>query len=249
MTPLGIFCRYPETGAVKTRLAATVGDRYAAEIYSAFVEDLIDRFSELDRPLLVAFTPGHDTARQWFVSRSRGRTEVREQPEGSLGDRMAWYFQHTFQLGHTKSLLIGSDSPDLPDAIPEQADRALDQNDVVLCPATDGGFTLIGLRREAWPTAEPVLKQIPWSSPSTLLETQRLLTEQQLSVGVLSPWYDVDTLENLGTFYALQQSLKLSAAKQPHCPTECPRSREVLERLSRNIFRTKRHTPAQGFSE
>jgi glycosyltransferase A (GT-A) superfamily protein (DUF2064 family) len=84
---------------------------------------------------------------------------------------------------------VGTDSPTLPLAYVEQAFRELDGADVVLGPATDGGYYLIGCARR-----QPLFADIPWSSPHVLSETIARLTDLKSRLALLPPWYDIDTL-------------------------------------------------------
>ena len=90
-------------------------------------------------------------------------------------------------------VLIGSDSPSLPRTIVERAFDQLRSHDCVIGPATDGGYYLIGFRR--W--VDGLFANIDWSSPHVLGQTVRNLTAKECSLQLVSPWYDVDTLEDL----------------------------------------------------
>jgi rSAM/selenodomain-associated transferase 1 len=111
------------------------------------------------------------------------------QSPGDLGQRMAAFFQSQLDAGSSATVLIGTDSPTLPLAWVEQAFAALAHADVVLGPATDGGYFLIGIARRL----PPIFTGVRWSSAHVLTETVKLLPADW-RLELLPPWYDVDTL-------------------------------------------------------
>ncbi len=217
MNLLGMFARRPEPGKTKTRLAKSIGNDAAAAVYAAFVEDLICRCEPMGDQFVVAATPHDDLTASWFRSRAADSTSVEFQPDGDLGDRIEWFFRQAFEKRFNKVVLIGSDSPDLPPAIVNKAFRELDQFDVVLSPAADGGYVLIGLRS----FSPGMFAQVNWSAASTLLDTVRAAKEAKRSVTLLQLWYDIDLVENLGTLIALQSQDGSEAA-------ECPATMEAI---------------------
>lgn len=211
MNVLGMFARHPTPGKTKTRLAATIGDHAAVELYAAFVEDLLLRCGDLADGFVAAVTPEDANTRDWFSERLPNNAQLWFQPDSGLGGRIEWFFREAIQQPGYKAVLIGSDSPDMPDAIIESAFQELDGCDVVIAPANDGGFVLIGLKDPA--AAAELFTDVVWSAPTTLLDTLRAARRHQLSVNLLQPWYDIDTVENLGTLMALQQCKGSGAAK------------------------------------
>ncbi|HIK95642.1 MAG TPA: glycosyltransferase [Planctomycetes bacterium] len=217
MNLLGMFARRPEPGKTKTRLAKSIGNAAAAAVYAAFVEDLIDRCETLADQFVVAATPNDDLTATWFRSRTADSTSVEFQPDGDLGKRIEWFFQQAFEKQFGKVVLIGSDSPDLPPAIISRAFRELGHFDVVLSPATDGGYVLVGLRS----FSPGMFAHVNWSAATTLLDTVRAAKEAKLSVTLLPLWYDIDLIENLGTLIALQSQTGSEAA-------DCPATMEAI---------------------
>ena len=120
---------------------------------------------------------------------------------GDLGERMASGFAELFAAGYTRVILIGSDLPTLPSTHLDQADHALRSGaDVVLGPAGDGGYYLIGLRR-----ARPELfSSMPWGSANVLTATLERASALGLAVKTLSTWQDVDTDDDLAGLAAAQ---------------------------------------------
>jgi len=193
----GMFVKYPEPGRVKTRLAAEIGDRLAADLYAAFVQDLIARFQDLPERRVLAYSPNDETTRAFFERRiSRGLLansgyELWPQPEGNLADRMIAFFD---EFGPEPTVLIGSDSPTLERGDVEYALQRLREVDCVLGPAADGGLYLIGLRGVE---ASRILRKVEWSTSRALEQTIGEARRFGLSLESLRLWYDIDTLEDL----------------------------------------------------
>lgn len=182
---LCVFARRPEKGRVKTRLAAEAGEAAALEAYreclratSALCAQAAPRGGA--RGLFVFGTP--DGCAVDMAAYFPRWAAFMDQGDGDLGERMLRAFRRV-----APAVLIGTDSPDLPLAHVEQAFRDLETHDVVLGPAEDGGYVLIGMRE----AREALFRGVPWSSPDTLKAT--LDRAKGLKVSLLPPWYDVDT--------------------------------------------------------
>lgn len=212
MNTLGMFARRPVPGQTKTRLAATIGNESAATLYAAFVEDLIARCSSLAERFVVAATPNDKPTSDWFLARLPCAEQLIFQPEGNLGDRIKCFFESAIQNDDDKVVLIGSDSPDIPSTIIESAFAELATNDVVISPACDGGFVLIGLSVQP----QTLFRNIPWSESTTLCRTLEACSALGFSVKQLPLWYDIDTAENLGTLVAMQRTGHESAGFTPN---------------------------------
>lgn len=186
----GLFAKYPQPGHVKTRLAAATSPEWAAAVAEAFLRDTLDRFAPLDARRILAFAPAE--ARAAFGNLVQGRFVLTPQREGDLGERMAAFFQEELGHGATAVVLIGADSPTLPVAFVEQAFTELERADVVLGPATDGGYYLLGCAR--W--LPSLFVGLDWGTSRVLADTVARLTDAACRLAVLPPWYDVDTLED-----------------------------------------------------
>jgi rSAM/selenodomain-associated transferase 1 len=187
---LGLFAKWPRAGEVKTRLAAASAPDWAAEVASAFLHDLVDRLATVDAFRVLVFAPR--TAEAWFTELARGRYALHPQSEGDLGRRLAAFFTDQFRTGAESVVVLGSDSPTVPPAFVAQAFHELQRADVVLGPATDGGYYLIGCARGL----PPLFDGIPWGSSCVLRDTIRRLAESACRLALLPPWYDVDTLDD-----------------------------------------------------
>lgn len=187
---LGVFAKRPRPGDVKSRLAAATSAEWAARVALAFLRDTAARLARVPARRVLAFSP--PDAEGFFRELAGGRFDVRPQAEGDLGKRMAAFVGEQLEAGATRVVLVGTDSPTLPVALVEQAFRALDGADVVIGPATDGGYYLIGCARQT----PPVFDGITWGGPEVLRETVRRLEAAFRTLALLPPWYDVDTLDD-----------------------------------------------------
>jgi rSAM/selenodomain-associated transferase 1 len=189
---LGVFVKLPRPGAVKTRLVPALGAAAAADLSEALVEAVLARTDprggEYER--LVFYTPrdAAEAMRAWLPG---GR--LRHQSEGELGTRLADAFARAFARGAQRVAIVGSDVPGLSRPTIVSAFAALDRADVVLGPATDGGYYLVALR-EAHPE---LFRGVSWSTASVLAQTLELAARGGLSAATLAPLRDVDTLDDL----------------------------------------------------
>jgi uncharacterized protein len=172
--PVCIFAKPPRPGAVKTRLAAQVGARRAADLARAFLADTRAGLEAIEwvQPVVASTEP---VPPEWG------------QGDGDLGARIDRVLARGI-AGAGVAIAIGADSPGLPRRLLEAARRSLDGADVVLGPADDGGFYLIGARR---PLAG-ALAEVPWSTPETLAVAEARLRAAGLRVARIAPWFDVD---------------------------------------------------------
>lgn len=187
---LGLFAKAPRPGQVKTRLAAAGSDHWAAAVAEAFLLDTMQRLAKVAAQRSLYFSP--PDASPYFESLAANRFTLAPQAEGDLGCRMTAYFVEQFRAGAVKAMLVGSDSPTLPIRYIEDAFAMLDSHDVVLGPATDGGYYLVGCAREA----PAIFANIPWGSSQVLRETVRAIAGAGCRLALLPPWYDVDTLDD-----------------------------------------------------
>ena len=184
-----IFLRNPVPGSVKTRLAASVGDAKALEIYNKLIEHTVEASRQVDTDIQLWYSSFVDQKDRFDGKRFRKRL----QQGGDLGARMWVAFQEGFTEGYAKVAVIGSDCPDISPEILESAFSRLDENEVVLGPSEDGGYYLIGMSSRF-----PFLfQEMMWSTPDVLPETIRRLEERSISYGLLPELNDIDTVEDL----------------------------------------------------
>jgi rSAM/selenodomain-associated transferase 1 len=187
-----VFAKAPRPGAVKTRLAEAVGAETAAQLYRLLAERELQhtRPAAGEYQRVVLFTPA-DAAEEmahWLPGEA-----LRPQTGGDLGERMASAFAEAFAVGARRVVLIGTDVPWLSRESVADALRRLDEVELVLGPADDGGYYLIGLSRPM----PGLFRGIAWSTPSVLGATVDRASALGLSVQLLEPLPDIDVLEDL----------------------------------------------------
>lgn len=188
-----LFVKSPSKGKVKSRLAAEIGEEAALAIYKNFVADLTGMLMSGGFPLKIFFHPprSRKNVEKWL---GKG-FECLPQEGADLGEKMKNAFRKSFSEGIEKALLIGSDIPDLPRRILDEAFSSLEDRDAVIGPCADGGYYLIGFRRETF--LPGIFDGIRWSSASVFGDTMRFFEKAGYAVRILSEWRDVDTLDDL----------------------------------------------------
>jgi len=192
-----IFAKEPRPGQVKTRLSPPLSSEGVAQLYHSFLLDILEEMGRVpDVRITLAFSPAE--AQGFFRSLAPPGTDLFPQAGIDLGERMARAFAHGFKTGFGPILLRGSDTPDLPAALVSEAREVLASGKapVVLGPATDGGYYLIGLN-----DPQPALFQGPaWSSSTVLSSTLKTARQRGLRVHLLPSWSDIDTYDDLLAF-------------------------------------------------
>jgi rSAM/selenodomain-associated transferase 1 len=184
---LGLFAKWPAAGAVKTRLAAGADPGRGARVARAFLLDTVERLAGVDARRVLAFAPA--AAEADFASLVRGRFVLTPQAEGDLGRRLAAFIAQELRGGAPAVVVVGTDSPTLPAELVERAFRELGRADVVLGPAVDGGYYLLGCGRRL----PPVFEGVAWGTARVLADTVGRLADPGWRLALLPPWYDVDT--------------------------------------------------------
>ncbi len=186
---LGLFAKWPEPGWVKTRLAR--GDTaWGARVARAFLLDTLQRLAAVDAHRVLAFAPPDREAN--FAALAADRFTLAPQADGDLGHRLAAFFGEQVHAGARAIVAVGTDSPTLPIEYIERAFTDLKNADVVLGPATDGGYYLVG----CGPDCPPLFDNIAWGSERVLSDTIAALADPLWRLTLLPPWYDVDTTED-----------------------------------------------------
>jgi hypothetical protein len=194
-----LMAKFPEQGQVKTRLAAEVGDHHATELYTRFVLDLLQTLPSRGWSFRLALYPWDRKTKMAVII---GEEVVQVPQRGNdLGERMGNLFADAFAEGFRKVVMVGSDAPDLPPEFIDEAFTALNKHDAVLGPACDGGYYLIGVRRESF--RDRIFDGLPWSTPEVFPQQMRRFREQGLRAYILPPWQDVDTLADLNKMSSL----------------------------------------------
>jgi rSAM/selenodomain-associated transferase 1 len=191
-----IFARHPVLGQGKTRLASTIGPAEALAVYGellAHTRTAADGVAALKTLWLAGEVPPSGSLfTEW------ADYEQRPQPTGDLGQRMHQAFATAFAAGATAAVVIGTDCPELTSAHLTDAFRQLDTHDVVVGPALDGGYYLLGTRNLV---TEFFVNKL-WSTPFVLGATLADASRLGLRVARLPPLADVDTAEDLAAWRA-----------------------------------------------
>jgi uncharacterized protein len=191
---LAVFVKEPRPGTVKSRLAAAVGPEAAAGVYRVLAEEVVRRTAprrdEYER-VVVFDPPAAGAAIGEWLGVTAGA--LLPQVPGDIGVRMDRAFDALFQRGARRVALIGTDVPALRFEDVRDALETLDDHDVAVGPATDGGYYLIALKRPA----PELFRGIGWSGPDVLARTLDRAAGRALSVRVLRTIGDVDTIEDL----------------------------------------------------
>ncbi len=189
-----LMLKYPQAGEVKTRLIPALGGRRACELYRALVRHTlneVERFTAQEQVSVearVADVPVDGAVSQWLEG-----VHFRLQGDGSLGQRMERAVQDAFADGAPSVVVIGADCPQLTRERLRAAFRALESKDVVLGPATDGGYYLIGMRR----FLPELFRGIHWSSALVLEQTLTALRQARIEGQLLDTLHDLDRPEDL----------------------------------------------------
>ena len=185
MDRLILFAKAPELGKVKTRLGQQIGGQKALDAYIQLLRHLarqLRRRTDVE----VRITPDH--ALDSLKALIPETWKVRPQGEGDLGARLTHAFQEAFAEGCTKVAAIGSDCPYITSRDIDSAWESLNQKDICVGPATDGGYWLLGMR-----AMQPTLFQdIPWSTPEVLAQTLLKCRQNGLTISLLPILSDVD---------------------------------------------------------
>lgn len=190
---LVIFVKYPEKGKVKSRLVLGDDDGYVADLYHCFIEDLLERVSSGDYRFLIAFDPPE---KEKDVAELFGKDfYYMPQTGADLGKRMYNAFTSCFAEGFRSVVLIGSDSPDLPQEIIEEAFETLESYEAVIGPTYDGGYYLIGFSKDSFSAV--FFENIVWSTDGVYAETIRRFDQEGISFHILPTWRDIDTVDDL----------------------------------------------------
>jgi rSAM/selenodomain-associated transferase 1 len=195
-----IFTRYPEPGLTKTRLMPALGAEGAANLQRQMTEYTLSKVRELQKAIAISvevrFTGGNLELMQSWLG-----TDLiyQSQGEGDLGKRMTRSLLDAFDAGARQVVIIGTDCPGVNAQILTKAFAELQQCDIVLGPAVDGGYYLIGLQR---PFLELFL-DINWGTSQVLQQTVAICHQLNLSVAYLASLADVDRPEDLSIWERL----------------------------------------------
>ncbi len=193
------FAKAPLPGEVKTRMRPKLSELESVELHSTLTRHswgIIQRAQLCKHELWVGSQPDHSFFTDLLADSD---CEIRQQSGVDLGARLADAFKQSLgsacESDRQGAIVVGSDCPFLNAGYFSQALDALDQGaDIVLGPAVDGGYVLLGMRAY-WPT---VFQDIPWGGPQVFKETQKRIKALGLRCVELSTLADIDEPTDLG---------------------------------------------------
>ncbi|MCK0114610.1 TIGR04282 family arsenosugar biosynthesis glycosyltransferase [Gelidibacter sp. F63206] len=190
-----IFTRNPELGKCKTRLAQTIGDENALEVYKFLLNHTASIAKEVKADHYVFYSENIIKDDLWDVGTFRKKLQKGD----DLGQRMQNAFVELFEMGYEKVAIIGSDLLDLDAELVNNTFSQLEFNDVVIGPALDGGYYLLGMKN-LYPK---VFQNKAWGTSSILNSTLQDL--QNCSVYLLKELNDIDTFEDMRDYEQLKK--------------------------------------------
>lgn len=196
---LVVFLRAPIPGRVKTRLAASVGAEAACEVYRALASHVVGavRNGPWHTQLWVDAVDGSEHVRDWLGM----------EPLVQQGDDLGARMRHAVDVASGPCVVIGTDAPDVDASVVAEAFSALEHADVVIGPAYDGGFYLIGLRCPM----PGVFDRVAWSTEQVLQQTVGNAVNAGSRVQLLAPLRDIDTLDDLHTYLTTHANTSLAS--------------------------------------
>ncbi len=188
-----IFAKYPDYGKVKTRLARQIGQICSTILYKNLVENTVKEALKTGMEVRIEYTPKErsENFKLWL-----GRNlHFKEQEGKDLGIRIFNAFRATFKNGYMKAVLIGTDIPGLKSTDLKKALHLLSNRDAVIGPAADGGYYLIGFKKDK--VSKEVFRNIPWSTKDVFKKTLPVFKKLGYSFEVLETKNDIDTVSDL----------------------------------------------------
>jgi rSAM/selenodomain-associated transferase 1 len=233
---IAVMAKAPRPGAVKTRLAPPLALETASALSASFLRDITENIARAACGLrihpYVAYAPARSAA--FFDGMLAAGTRlvladgagVAAPGVGGLGRCLLHASQALFARGHDAVCLLNADSPTLPTALLAQAATALaaDGDRVILGPAEDGGYYLIGMKAPHW----QLFADVAWSTGGVARQTRQRAGALGLDVVELDPWYDVDDVPAL---HRLCRELATGRPKNGLDPFPAPATARVIARL------------------
>lgn len=186
---LVLLAKKPVYGKVKTRLAKSVGKQKALAVYQKLLALHCDICSKVNASKVVFWTPEKEQNSVYFTSEFTHKIQVGE----DLGEKMYNAIQVMIQNGFDEVVLIGTDCPFLTPELIENSFARLQDHDLVIGPAEDGGYYLIGMKK----AIKNVFEGISWSSELVLKQTLEKCLKQNLKVHQLAVLSDIDNEKDL----------------------------------------------------
>jgi uncharacterized protein len=210
-TVVVVFLKEPRPGHVKTRLAASIGPEAAMVMYRLLAETVVRALDDV--PFTVVCAVDRPAALE-AVSAWLGESHrLIVQEEGDLGTRLLGATKSMRLAGYRNVIIIGTDAPQVDASCVIAAAAALQDHDVVLGPAYDGGYYLVGTSSDV----DGIFDNITWSTEHVLRQTLGACAEKGASVQLLAPLRDIDTLDDVRQILPLlEKGQPLLARRMEH---------------------------------
>lgn len=188
-----VFVKHPEPGKVKTRLAADIGDEKAVQVYRILLQHTYLITRQAGKTLYVFYSEEPVESDIW-----EGPHIIKRKQRGTdLGERMYQAFEEVFSDGYNQVVIVGSDCYELTTDIIRDAFAALEQKDAVIGPALDGGYYLLGQKKNN----SPLFRNKIWSTDTVFTDTLQDFAEEQLTYDALPVLSDVDVVADINFPY------------------------------------------------
>ena len=203
-----VFTRFPEPGKTKTRLIPALGAKGAARLQRQMTEHILAAAAKrINRPGLTIEVYHEGGSSDLMQSWLGPQFAYRPQGSGNIGRRMRKAFENAFQGEIAAAVIIGSDIPQISANIIQQAFEELQQNDLVLGPARDGGYYLIGMNHTIpTETCNRLFDDIDWGTGQVLSQTLQTARQSGLRFNLLEPLNDVDSPVDLHVWQDVKKS-------------------------------------------
>jgi|ERR1700675_3015594 uncharacterized protein len=190
-----VFAKTPKPGKVKTRLLAAVSAEVAAALHEACITDTLRLAKRLRGCDVFVFAAGGTGYFRGLMEEQGRRPRFRILPQrgAELGARMERAFRKCFAMGYREVVVIGTDTPWMGAERVRRAFAALKENDMVIGPAEDGGYYLLGMRE----FVQGIFREIPWSTERVLELTLKVVAKAKLRGKLLRRDFDLDRPEDL----------------------------------------------------
>lgn len=192
-TQVLFFIKAPRRGFVKTRLSPDLDPESIVSLYRCFVRDTLEMLERTPFSAAIHYHPPDATAEiaDWLG----GDIPIRPQIGGDLGAKMAGAFRSAFNEGCRRAVLMGSDLPDLSETILHRAFDRLKHRDMVLGPARDGGYYMIGFNDDSF--SPELFQDMPWGTSDVFRQTLITAGRRRSRIHLLPEWRDMDTAADL----------------------------------------------------
>lgn len=192
-----VFVRHPELGKCKTRLAKSIGNQAALEVYKTLLTHTASVVKNINADKQIWYTENiveNDVWQPAYFSK-------KQQHGNDLGERMQFAFQKGFQAGYQQIIIVGSDIYELSETIINDAFSALERSDYALGPAKDGGYYLLGMNK----LNSAIFQHKKWSTNSVFKDTLKNMTDKKVTL--LPELNDIDVVDDIRPIKAFQKYL------------------------------------------